>query len=203
VRLGNDHTAGTRPGRATPQSYMADNDLALGRMVEAVSNSSYWRDTVILVTEDDAQDGPDHVDAHRTFSLAISPYTQRAAVDSTHYDTAAMIATLEDLLGLPPMSIADKRATRMWRAFSPQPNFRPYEALEPSVTPFGAAGAPLNGPQAPLGRESSKWDFTEPDATPQVPLNEAIWKSIKGAGSRMPRPRHDQIIGSRPLEGDR
>jgi YVTN family beta-propeller protein len=202
VRFPNDHTAGTRPGKATPQAYMADNDLALGRLVDAVSHSSYWKSTLILVTEDDAQDGPDHVDAHRTLALAISPYTQTGAVDSTRYDTGALIATMEDLLRLPPMSIVDQRATRLWAAFSPEARLDPYSALMPSVTPFGEPGVAVNGPRAPLAAAARKWNLRDADATPEVPLNEAIWKSVKGSGSRMPRPRHDLIVGSRPVDGD-
>jgi YVTN family beta-propeller protein len=200
VWLPNDHTRGTVPGAPTPQAYMADNDLALGRLVEVVSNSRYWRRTLILVTEDDAQNGPDHVDAHRTVSLAISPYTQTGRVDSTHYDTASMIATIEDLLGLPPMTIADQRATRLWRAFSRRPNLTPYFALQPQVVPFGQPGAPVNGPGAPLAAASARWNFEAVDDTPELELNQAIWKSVKGRGSRMPAPRHDLIVGSLPTE---
>ena len=125
LRLPNDHTYGTRPGKAIPESYFADNDLALGRIVEKVSKSPFWPNTAILVTEDDAQNGPDHVDAHRTLAYVISPYTQTARVDHTHYDTAAMVATLEDLLGMPPMTIVDQRATRMWKGFSRKPELPP------------------------------------------------------------------------------
>ena len=103
---------------------MADNDLALGNMVEALSKSSFWESTVMLVTEDDAQNGPDHIDAHRTVSYAISPYTQRRRTDHTHYHTAAMVATIEDLLGLPPMTIVDQRAARMWPAFNKRAQLR-------------------------------------------------------------------------------
>ena len=157
----------------------------------------------MLVTEDDAQNGPDHVDAHRTIALAISPYTQVPAgaaprVDSTHYDTASMVATLEDLLGMPPMSITDARASRMWRAFSRAPELRPYEAIMPSVVPFGAPGAPLNPPNAPMARESLTWDFEAGDETPEIGLNRAIWKSIRGRRSEPPPPRHEKIIGSVP-----
>jgi YVTN family beta-propeller protein len=198
VRLGNDHTNGTRAGSATPQSYMADNDLALGRLVDVVSHSRFWKDTAILVTEDDAQNGPDHVDAHRTLALVISPYTQAGKVDSTHYDTASMVATIEDLLGLPPMTVTDARASRMWGAFVNQPDLRPYTAIRPQIVPFGAAGAPTNPPSAPMAKEVARWNLEDADATPEVALNESIWKSIKGRHSRMPRPRHDYIIGSVP-----
>jgi YVTN family beta-propeller protein len=200
VRLPNDHTSGTTPGTAIPEAYMADNDLALGRLVETVSRSPFWASTVILVTEDDAQNGPDHIDAHRTLAYAISPYTQKRRTDHTHYHTAAMVATLEDLLGLPPMTIVDQRAARMWPAFNRTPDLRPYEAIMPSVTPFGAADAELNSETAPMARASSGWNFDIEDATPEIPLNRAIWKSVRGRHSQMPAPRHDRIIGQRPVD---
>jgi len=201
VRLPSDHTRGTTPGAATPRSYMADNDAALGRLVDVVSHSRYWPDTAIVVTEDDAQNGPDHVDAHRTVALVISPYTQHATVDSTHYDTAAMVATTEDLLGLPPMSIIDQRATRMWAAFSDQPNLQPYQAKTPTVVPFGEPGAPTNTASAPMATASARMNFQVADATPEIPLNQAIWKSVKGGSSTMPNPRHDLIAGA-PADED-
>lgn len=198
VRLPNDHTRGTSPGAATPASYVADNDLALGRLVQTVSHSRYWRDTLILVTEDDAQNGPDHVDAHRTLALAISPYTQTGKVDSTRYDTSSMIATLESLLGMPAMGIVDKRANRMWGSFTNKPDFRAYRARQPSVVPYGEPGAPTNTVASPMARQSRRWDFSKEDRTPEVGLNRAIWKSVKGRRSRMPAPRHTKIVGTRP-----
>jgi YVTN family beta-propeller protein len=202
VRLPNDHTFGTAAGRAIPESYMADNDLALGRLVDTVSKSPYWRNTAIMVTEDDAQNGPDHVDAHRTLAYVISPYTQHAKVDHTHYDTAAMVATLEDLLGMPPMTITDQRATRMWKGFSSRPNLRPYDALTPKVTPFGDKGAPTNARGAPLAKASASWNFGVEDATPEIALNQAIWKSVRGRRAEMPAPRHEHIVGSQPVDAD-
>jgi YVTN family beta-propeller protein len=144
VRLPNDHAQGTASGEFTPQAYMADNDLALGRMVQAVSHSRYWKDTAIFVAEDDPHNGADHVDAHRSVGLVISPYTQIGKVDSTHYSVVSMVATIEQLLGLPPMSINDQRATRMWPSFTAHPNFQPYDALQPTITPYGEPGAPKN-----------------------------------------------------------
>jgi YVTN family beta-propeller protein len=202
IRLPSDHTRGTTAGAATPPAYMADNDLALGRIVDVISHSRYWEDSVILVTEDDAQNGPDHVDAHRTVALVISPFNQRGGTDSTHYDTASMVATAEELLGLPPMSIVDQRVSRMWKLFRDQPDPTPYQALQPAVVPFGEPDAPVNGPNAPMAAESATWDFSRQDATPEVALNEAIWKSVNGPNSRMPRPRHVKIIGSRPNDED-
>jgi YVTN family beta-propeller protein len=203
IRLGSDHTQGTKVGSATPQSYMADNDLAVGELVDAISHSPYWKDSAIFVTEDDAQDGPDHVDAHRTMALVVSAYNKRHPVDSTHYDTGSMVGTIEDLLGLPPMSITDARVTRMWKAFTDEPDLTPYDASMPAVIPFGEPGAPVNGAAAPLAAESATWDFSREDAAPEVALNEAIWKSVKGKASKMPAPKHEHIIGSTPTdEGD-
>ena len=113
-----------------------------------------------------------------------------------------MVATLEDLLGLPPMTIVDQRATRMWKGFSKKPNLRPYDAKMPAVIPFGAEGAPVNASNAPLATASSRWNFAVEDATPEIPLNEAIWRSVKGRRSEMPAPRHDYIIGSQPADAD-
>jgi hypothetical protein len=202
MRLANDHTRGTTPGAPTPQAYMADNDLALGQLVDTISHSPYWKDTAIFVTEDDAQNGPDHVDAHRTLALVISPYSKRDAVDSTHYDTASMVATIEDMLSLPPMSISDARVARMWKAFTDEPDFTPYDAREPTIVPFGRPGFDVNAPDAPLAEESATWNFATEDAIPEIALNEAIWKSVKGAGSRMPRPKHEHIIGATPNDED-
>jgi YVTN family beta-propeller protein len=201
VRFPNDHTRGTTPGAATPQAYMADNDLALGRLVEKVSHSPYWSSTLILVTEDDAQNGPDHVDAHRTVALAISPWTQTGKVDHTHYSTSSMLATTEDLLGLPPMSIVDARAARLWKPFAGKPDATPYSARTPAVTPYGDSGAPTNSATAAMARTARTWNFRAADATPELALNRAIWKSIRGRHARMPAPRHTRIIGSTPNDG--
>jgi Phosphoesterase family len=190
VYFPNDHNAGTTPGRPTPQSYMADNDLALGRLVDAVSHSRYWQSTAIIVVEDDAQDGPDHVDAHRAPALVISPYTQTGKVDSTHYDTASALGTLEGLLGMPPMSTYDARATRMWPSFTNKPNLRPYNAITPTVVPFGTAGFPINTAASPLAARSAAMDFSKPDAAPEELLSQAIWQSVRGPSSHMPEPRH-------------
>jgi YVTN family beta-propeller protein len=186
VYFPNDHTQGTAPGTATPASYVADNDLAVGKLVQEVSHSSFWKSTAIFILEDDAQDGPDHVDPHRSTALVISPFTQHARVDSTHYDTAAMLATIEDLLGLSPMSIFDQRATRMWAPFFGPPDYMPYRAIRPTVIPFGATGYPVNRPDAPLGAESAAQNFSMPDGADEQTLNEAIWRSVRGSDSRMP-----------------
>ena len=116
---------------------VADNDLALGRVVEAVSKSKFWKDTAIFVIEDDAQNGPDHVDAHRTVALVISPYTKRSYVDSTMYSTSSMLRTMELILGLKPMSQFDAAARPMYDVFQAKPDLTPYEHVEPAGRPEG------------------------------------------------------------------
>jgi YVTN family beta-propeller protein len=184
VYLPNDHTRGTFPQRATPASYVADNDLALGRLVEAVSASPYWPETAIFVLEDDAQNGPDHVDAHRTEALVISPYTQTGAVDSTFYSTSSMLRTLELIVGLPPMTQFDAAATPMLNSFTDTPNLQPYTAIIPDQ-PLDE----LNVASAPMAAESLGMDFSAEDRAPDEVLNAAIWKSVRGEASEMPAPR--------------
>jgi len=183
VYLPSDHTFDTTPKARRPTAYVADNDLALGRLVEAVSHSRFWASTAIFVVEDDAQDGPDHVEGHRTVALAISPYTQYGKVDSTLYSTSSMLRTMELILGVGPMSQFDAAATPMSVAFSSTPNLRPYTTLLPQVSLTAT-----NGPNAPLASASLRWDFSRPDAQPMRPANEAVWESVRGRNSSMPPP---------------
>ena len=181
VRVPNDHTSGTKPGAPTPRAYVADNDLALGRLVDAVSHSTYWPETAIFVVEDDAQNGPDHVDAHRTVALAISPYTQTGGLDSTLYSTSSMLRTIELIIGLPPMSQFDAAATPMLSSFTDSPTLQPYTAIVPSQ-PLDE----LNTAASPMAAESQAMDFSAEDRAPELALNRAIWQSVRGAGSEMP-----------------
>ncbi|HXH27397.1 MAG TPA: bifunctional YncE family protein/alkaline phosphatase family protein [Candidatus Polarisedimenticolia bacterium] len=185
VYLPSDHTFGTTPKARRPVSMVADNDLALGRLVEAVSHSAFWPSTVIFVMEDDAQDGPDHVDAHRSICLAISPYTQTATVDSTFYSTVSALRTMELLLGAQPMSQYDALATPMSAAFSSTPSLRPYRALVPAVSIFAR-----NGKDAPMAAESLLIDFSKPDRIPMALMNAILWKSVRGVDSPVPATRH-------------
>jgi len=185
MSLPEDHTKGTSPGQPTPQASVANNDIALGRIVDRVSHSKYWAETAIFVIEDDAQDGPDHVDARRTVALAISPYIHRGTVDSTVYSTSSLLRTIELLLGLPPMSQYDAAATPMYKSFGVTSNLTPYTAIQPLIDVNArntrtAYGAP----------ESAKMDFAEEDKAPMHRLNEILWKSIKGEESTMPAPVH-------------
>jgi DNA-binding beta-propeller fold protein YncE len=184
VRLGNDHTAGTKKGERTPRAMVAENDVALGRLVEALSRSPFWKETAIFVIEDDAQNGSDHVDAHRTVGLVISPYTRRGGfVDSTMYSTVSMLRTMELILGLPPMSQHDASATPMTAAFVDAPDPAPFVHLETRI-PFYE----MNPDGAPMQALAGTWDFTKEDAAPDLALNEAIWKSVRGADAEMPAP---------------
>ncbi|MDD5542436.1 MAG: bifunctional YncE family protein/alkaline phosphatase family protein [Acidobacteriia bacterium] len=183
MRLPNDHTEGTTPGRPTPRAFVADNDLALGRLVEAVSHSKYWKDTAIFSVEDDAQNGPDHVDAHRTEALVISAYTKRNFVDSTMYSTSSILRTIELILGLPPMSQYDSAATPMWNAFTHKADLTPFKAL-----PAGWSLDEKNPERGPGARRSQAMNFSKEDSAPDIELNEIIWKSVKGADSEMPPP---------------
>jgi phospholipase C len=191
VRLPNDHTSGTTTNKITPMAAVADNDLALGMVVEAVSHSKFWPQTAIFVVEDDAQNGPDHVDAHRTIAFVISPYTKRGVVDSTLYSTASMLRTIELILGLRPMSQFDAAAMPMYYSFSPKPNLSPYRTRQANVdlderNPLTAWGADL----------SRQMDLTKEDAADDLLLNEVIWRSVRGPNSPMPPPRRAAFVRS-------
>jgi len=185
VYLPRDHTVGTATGAFSPQAMVADNDQALGTLVETVSHSRFWKDTAIFVIEDDAQDGPDHVDGHRTVALAISPYTQTGKVDSTRYSTVSMLRTMELIVGAEPLTQFDALARPMRKAFTRRPDFRSFDALSPKVSL-----TEINAPDAPLAAEMRRMDFTRPDAADRHLLNEAIWQSVRGRGHRMPAVRN-------------
>lgn len=175
VRLSNDHTSGTRAGSRTPRAMVADNDWALGRMVEAVSRSRFWNNTAIFVLEDDAQNGPDHVDSHRSPGYVISAWTKRGVVDSTMYSTVSMLRTMELILGLPPMSQYDAGATAMQSVFADKPDPRPYVAVKPALDM-----EELNPANAPMAKESQALDLTAEDRIDDALMNEILWKAIKG-----------------------
>lgn len=183
IHLPNDHTSGTKVGKPTPTAAVADNDLALGRFVEAVSRSKFWSDTAIFVVEDDAQNGPDHVEAHRTVALVISPYSRRGVLDSNLYSTTSMVRTIELILGLKPMSQFDAAARPMYACFQPKPDLRPFQHLTPK-----ADLAERNRRDAYGAAWSERFDLTKADAVDDELLNDVIWHSVRGAGSRMPAP---------------
>lgn len=181
MSLGEDHTHGTSPGFFTPKSCVASNDQALGKIVEGISHSSAWKETAIFVIEDDAQNGPDHVDSHRTVALVMSPYTKRGYVDSTMYSTASMVRTMELFLGLPPMTQYDSVATAMNASFMRKADLSPYTLLAPKISM-----TEKNTRSAFGANMSTKMDFTAYDrADPEI-LNSILWHSIKG--TNVPQP---------------
>ncbi|MFO0585441.1 MAG: bifunctional YncE family protein/alkaline phosphatase family protein [Anaeromyxobacter sp.] len=183
VRLPNDHTTGTAPGMPTPRAMVAENDLALGKLVEGLSRSRFWPKTAVLVVEDDAQDGPDHVDAHRSVLLVASPWARRGALDSTMYSTASVLRTIELVLGLPPMSAYDAAAPPLFGAFQAAPDVRPFNAV-----PARMDLEERNGPDAPGAKASLELDFREADRIPGRTLADILWRSVKGDASTAPPP---------------
>jgi len=182
VHAGEDHTEGLAAGKFTPIAHVASNDLALGRMVEAITRSRFWPQTAIFVIEDDAQNGPDHVDAHRTVGLVISPFVKRGVVDSAMYTTASMVRTMELMLGLPPMTQYDRAATPMYNSFTDKPVLEAYACL-PATVDLQAR----NPKTGPLVGASARLDFSDYDRADPDELNRILWKALKG-NEPMPAP---------------
>ncbi len=189
IVLPSDHTVGTNPGWCTPRACVADNDYALGMVVDRLSHTPFWKSMAILVVEDDAQDGVDHIDGHRTVALAISPWARRGVIDSTFYNQPSMVKTIELMLGLPALSLFDLTATDMRRAFLPDgtaPDLRPYVALAPRVAldernvRVGAITGPNAGARREAALASSRMRFDIPDAAPTDRLNRILWHEAKG-----------------------
>ncbi len=179
--LPDDHTGGTRPGKPTPQASVADNDLAVGRVVDAVSHSPYWDDTAIFAVEDDAQNGADHVDAHRSIALVISKYSPRSdkpVVEHHFYTTVNMIHTMEDLIGLPPMNLFDAHAPVMAPLFTGPGTQPPYRADDKNLQ--SGLIYRVNEKKDAGAKESMKLDFSRPDANDAQKLNVILWQNAKG-----------------------
>ena len=188
--LPNNHTAGTRPGTPTPAATVADNDLALGQIVEAISHSKFWPETAIFVVEDDPQNGFDHIDGHRTVGMVISPYTRRGGVvDSTNYNQTSMVRTMEIILGLPPMNQFDASATPMASCFTDKPDFTPYQAT-PSITPLDQLNPSLADIRDPRQRHwaevSIKMNLDEIDKADEDTLNRILWYAARGRDDTYP-----------------
>ena len=183
LRLPNDHTAGTRPGGPSPRSSVADNDLAVGRAVEAISHSPFWDDTAFFILEDDAQDGGDHVDAHRSVALAISKYaphatTGAAFVDSHFYSTVSVVRTMESLLGLPPMNNNDALCSTLGSLFTGPGDQAAFDA--DYANRDNGLIYTANAKSAPGAKESMKMDFRHADRAPAQKLNVILWKDAMG-----------------------
>lgn len=174
VRLGNDHTSGTAPGKIAPLSAVADNDYALGMLVEGVSRSRFWPKTAIFVLEDDAQNGADHVDSHRSPAFVISPFVRKGTVDSSMYNTTSMLRTMELILGLRPMTHFDAGARPMFAAFQATPDTAPYTAEKPRI-----ALDDRNPAVSPTAARSARLDFREEDRIDDDELNDILWLAIR------------------------
>ncbi len=203
IVLPNDHTEGTSAGWCVPRACVADNDYALGKIVEGLSGSSFWKDMAIFVVEDDAQDGVDHVDGHRTVALAISPFIKRGTVDSTMYTQPSMVKTIELMLGLPSMSIFDLVATDMRASFiapGEAPNLAAYTAVAPQVSLLDENPRPasIQGRYARERRNaataSARMDLDSPDEAPSQQLNRILWHDAKGWGVPYPAVKHAMVF---------
>jgi YVTN family beta-propeller protein len=184
LRLINDHTEGLRKGKPTPFAHVADNDHAVGMFIEHLSKSAIWKESVVFILEDDAQDGPDHVDAHRSTAYVAGGLVKRNFIDHTMYTTSSMLRTIELILGLEPMSQYDAAAEPMWRCFSATPNLTPFtaRALQVDINE-------KNKVENAWQRISEKLDFTKEDRAPDRLFTEVIWKAVKGENAVVPAPR--------------
>jgi DNA-binding beta-propeller fold protein YncE len=189
MELGEDHTKGATAGAHTPSACVASNDVALGKIVEAASTSKFWKEMAIFVIEDDAQNGPDHVDAHRTVGLVISPYCRRGVVDSTLYTTASMIRTMELILGLPPLTQYDAGATPMFACFQRAPELTPYRVRMPKADLHAR-----NPAKGPFSGASARMDWRGYDRAPEDELNRILWHLAKGPDVPYPAPIHRALF---------
>lgn len=197
LRLINDHTEGLRKGAHTPYAQVADNDLAVGLFIEYLSKSPVWKESVVFILEDDAQNGADHVDAHRSIAFVAGPYVKRHFKDHTMYGTNSMLRTMELILGLPPMSQQNAAATPMWRCFTNQPDFSPWQS-KPSSINLDDRNAAVNE----LQRRSEMFDLSKEDKVADLEFNEVLWKIIKGENSEMPAPKRAAFLKAETEDDD-
>jgi hypothetical protein len=185
---------GTAPGAPTPSAMVADNDLALGRMVEAISKSSFWASSIILVVEDDAQNGVDHVDGHRTVALAIGPSIKRGVVDSTFYTQLSMARTMQDILHIEPQTHFLKAARAMNSVFTPDKEMSTYTALTPKIAldTMNPALRGLSGKQLDAARRSAAMDWNHVDDVPTPVLNQILWWDNRGYDKAIPAARYSR-----------
>jgi YVTN family beta-propeller protein len=183
VRLSNDHTEGTAAARPTPFAHVADNDLAVGMFLDHLSKSPVWNETVVFILEDDAQAGPDHVDAHRSPAYIVGPYVKRHFADHTMYTTSSVLRTIELILGMPPMTQFDAAATPMWRCFTPQLNAAAF-AYQPARVNL----SDVNPDKTKLAAMSKGLDFSKEDLVPDQLMNAILWKAVKGENATVPGP---------------
>jgi len=189
LRFSNDHTEGLATGKPTPFAHVADNDYAVGLFVEHLSKSPIWKESVVFIIEDDAQNGPDHVDAHRTTCYVAGGFIKRGFVDHTMYSTSSLLRTIELILGLPPMSQYDAAAEPMWRSFSKEASAQGFTARLPNVDI-----TEVNKKQNRTARVSNTLDFSKEDRIPDLLFSEVIWKAVRGEAAQMPAPRRSAFL---------
>jgi DNA-binding beta-propeller fold protein YncE len=189
LRIINDHTEGLSKGRPTPRAHCADNDLAIGMFVEYLSKSPVWKESVVFVLEDDAQDGADHVDAHRSPAYVAGGFVKRNFVDHTMYSTTSVLRTIELIVGLKPMSQYDAAATPLWRCFSNKPDMTPYKTKAPTYN-MNETNTVENAWQ----RMSETFDFSREDRVNDRVFNEVIWKAVKGENAVVPAPKRAAFV---------
>jgi hypothetical protein len=206
ICLPNDHTSGTSPGHPTPAACVADNDLAFGRIVEAVSHSRFWPETLILAIEDDPQAGWDHVSGYRTTAFCISAYTRRGAVVSTQYNTTSILRTIEQVLGVRPMNQFDASASPMRECFTKIQDLTPYKAV-PSNIPLDQMNPPAKAQLDPVLRRdaiaSAKMNFREVDRAPEDVLNRILWNARAGPARPFPTWAVTTDADDKPKSGSR
>ncbi len=192
MSLGENHTQGTTPGAHIPEACVASNDIAVGKILAAATRSKFWPEMAIFIIEDDAQNGPDHVDAHRTVGFVISPYCKRGYIDSTLYTTASMVRTIELILGLPPLTQYDAGATPMFNSFRKAAKVTAYNVLTPQVDLLAK-----NTAKSPKAKESARMNFRAYDLAPEDELNRILWLAAKGPDVPYPAPIH-RVVFTKP-----
>ena len=197
IRFGNDHTEGLSLGRPTPFAHVADNDLAVGGFIEYLSKSPIWKETVVFILEDDAQNGPDHVDAHRTTAYVAGGFVKRHFTDHSMYSTTSMLRTMELILGLAPMTQYDAAAPSMWRCFSSDADLTAFHSL-PANIDLNEKNMQSNE----MSRKSAGFNFKKEDRVPEDAFNEVLWKGIKGMNAVVPAPRRAAFVKVNPKKDD-
>ncbi|HWD88088.1 MAG TPA: bifunctional YncE family protein/alkaline phosphatase family protein [Mucilaginibacter sp.] len=189
VRISNDHTSGQHKGAFSPIAAVADNDLAVGKFIEHLSHSSIWKESVVFILEDDAQNGPDHIDAHRSPVYLAGPYVKRGVVMHEMYSTSGVLRTIELILGLPPMSQYDAAAKPLYECFSNTPDMTPFVAKQAQVDLDQR-----NVADNESSRKSQNFNLAKEDAVPDLELNEVIWKYVKGENAVLPAPKRSAFV---------
>ena len=189
VRISNDHTSGQRKGAISPIAAVGDNDQAIGRFIEHLSKSSIWKESVVFILEDDAQNGPDHVDAHRSPVFVAGPYVKRNTVIHEMYSTSGVLRTIELILGLPPMSQYDAAAMPLYGCFTNKPDLSPYIA-KPAQVNLEQRNVAVNE----SSKRSQSFNLAKEDKVPDLELNDVIWKYVKGENAVLPAPKRSAFV---------